>query len=733
MTRTPCFLRFLCLAVPLMLVAESAFAWVGVGPDSSCEVRTIQAAIDRIISRQVHGDFVDPHIVVAGGSFNEALQINAAGISGGRAILTLTGGYDSGCHGPQIGSATTINATNRSRQVVAVNGTIALSLDSLQLTGASSTGNGGGIGFGGNGTLDVTNVSIFGNHAAYGGGIFANGQSTLSVTLHSPTLIYGNSADHAGGGIRIQGQTQLSMLDGSHIYSNAVNTTDSDGTGGGLQVVSPAFANIQSGTITNNTARYGGGVAVNGSLADVIFGTEAGGHPSEISFNTAANTGGGVFVSKGSLLCGQCQINSNAAQEGAATYVDVGGGGLAINRGSVNDNIARAQSGVATNGSAMLTQTNSGFGIYKTEVRGNTGGHVYHGFATGDGSAKFADVLIAENQVSGNLFVMDEKGEADVRRVTVANNNIGGASVFSVPGNFTLIDSIVWQFVKTTLDGHVSGDTHGLNIENLITSETASLTGFPGILNEDPRFAAPASGDYHLTRFSPAVDYSASQPDVDLDGFSRTVDLAYVPNRYGPLDLGAYELQAVFPPDETFDEVTLPALPTGWINTTAPNNIVGWHTVATDATGLGKAAFTEDTYNSTDKSLQTPIFQVGSNGRVTFHHKVILELRNDGNAADGVVLEISISGGAFTDIIAAGGSFVSGGYDHTKTGCNFCALDGRAVWGGTNSGYQSVVVNLPSAANGQHVSLRWRMGTDFLGGIVGGGYWLDDVHVDLNN
>jgi hypothetical protein len=267
------FLRFLSLALPLLLMAESASAWVGVGPDPSCEVRTIQAAIDRIISREVHGDFVDPHIVVATGTFNEAVKINAAGISGGRAILTITGGYDSGCHAPQAGGTSIINATNRSRAAVAINGTIAVSLDSFQITGANNAGNGGGIVFGGSGTLDVTNVYVFGNHAGYGGGLFANGQSALSVTLHSPTLIHNNSADHAGGGVRIQGQTQLSVLGGSEIYSNAVNFNDSDGTGGGLQVVSPARADIKSGFISGNSARYGGGIAVNGSLAVATFGT----------------------------------------------------------------------------------------------------------------------------------------------------------------------------------------------------------------------------------------------------------------------------------------------------------------------------------------------------------------------------------------------------------------------------------------------------------------------------
>ena len=726
-------LRFLLFAFPLLLVTESAFAWVGVGPDASCEVRTVQAAIDRIISRQVHGDFVDPHIVVAGGTFNEALQINARGIGGSHAILTLTGGYDSGCHAPQAGSITTINAANRSRSVVAIEGTIALSLDSLQLSGANTAGNGGGIAFGGNGTLDVSNVSVIGNHAGYGGGIYANAQSWMTVTLHPSTSILSNSADHAGGGIRVQGNARLVMLRGTVVYDNSVNYTDPDGAGGGLQVVSPASAEIQSADIQGNNARYGGGLAVNGSLASVIFETEAGGHPSNIFFNTAGNTGGGLFISKGSVLCGQCKIEFNSAQEGAATYVDVGGGGLAINTGSVNYNVARTLNGNATGGSAMLTQTNSSFGIYKTEVRGNSGAHVYHGFgnggAAGSGPAFFADVLIAENQITENLFVMDEKGEADVRRITVANNIIGGSSIFSVPGNFTLVDSIIWQFAKTTLAGHTSGDSRGLAIENVITTETASLSGWPGILNADPRFADPSHGDFHLTVFSPAVDYSSAEPDVDLDGASRTVDLASTPNRDGPMDLGAYELQVGLLSGETFDGVTAPALPLGWTNTHAGAG-PGWITVASGAFNSPNAAYTDDTPTITDKSLTMPTVIVGGSRQLSFRHKIDLDASPAPSVVtfDGVVLEISIAGAPFQDIFAAGGSFASGGYDHIVFASSGNPLAGRNAWGGTSAGYQQVVVNLPAGIGNATVAVRWRMGTDAFGaGLTG--YWLDDIRI----
>jgi hypothetical protein len=724
MARVSCFPYVLSLAMPLLVLAEPALAWVGVGPDPSCEVRTIQAALDRIISRESHGDFVDPLIVVAAGTYNEALRINAAGISGSRAVVAMIGGYDSGCHGP-AGGDTTINAANRSASALTINGTIALSLDSLHITGGNTSGNGGGINFGGSGSLDLTNVSISGNHAGYGGGLFANGPSNLTINLHSTTTISDNVADHAGGGIRIQGHAQLFMSGGSALLFNSVTTTDSDGAGGGLQIVSPAHADIESSYISGNSARYGGGVAANGGLASVVFNSNAGENQTQISYNSASNTGGGIFLSKAAVDCRRCLINGNTAQEGAATYADVGGGIMAIDSGTVRENVAQTQSGIATGGSTMLTQTDAVFNMYRTVVRNNRGGHVYRGFR-GAGAARINQSLIADNQVTDNLFVMEEKGEAIITSSTVAHNVIGGSSIFFLTGSATLTDSIVWDF-KTTLSGH-PGIT-GLNISNVIAWDKDSLCCFPGILNADPRFVAPATGDYHLLPVSPAIDYSPAQPGTDLEGFPRTVDLSSAPNRYGPLDLGAYEARSV---DENFDELAPPALPVGWINSTSGAS-AGWITTTSNAFSAPNAAFTDDTATVTDKWLQTPPYIAVANSRLTFRHMFDVDASGPSSVVtfDGVVLEISVNGAPFKDIFAAGGSFAGGGYDHIVYAGSGNPLANRNAWGGNSNGYRDVVVNLPAGAGGSTVAVRWRMGTDAFEG--GAGYWLDDIHVNVTN
>ena len=65
-------------------------------------------------------------------------------------------------------------------------------------------------------------------------------------------------------------------------------------------------------------------------------------------------------------------------------------------------------------------------------------------------------------------------------------------------------------------------------------------------------------------------------------------------------------------------------------------------------------------------------------------------------------LEISIAGGDFTDILEAGGHFVSGGYDTFGW-----------WWSGDSGGFITTVVNLPEAAAGQSVQLRWCFSSDY--------------------
>jgi hypothetical protein len=171
---------------------------------------------------------------------------------------------------------------------------------------------------------------------------------------------------------------------------------------------------------------------------------------------------------------------------------------------------------------------------------------------------------------------------------------------------------------------------------------------------------------------------------------------------------------------ENFDSVVAPVLPAGWTST-ASGIGVAWVTSTTTPNSAPNEAFAPDPSNIGDSLLVSPVITVPANGgQVSFKNSY-----NTESTFDGAVLEISINGGAFADIITAGGSFVSGGYNATISTSFSSPIAGRMAWSGNSGGYVNSVVNLPAAANGQNIQLQWRMASDT--SIAATGVMIDDV------
>lgn len=173
---------------------------------------------------------------------------------------------------------------------------------------------------------------------------------------------------------------------------------------------------------------------------------------------------------------------------------------------------------------------------------------------------------------------------------------------------------------------------------------------------------------------------------------------------------------------ETFDAVTAPALPAGWTSTQSGVG-TGWTTSTTAPSSAPNAVFVGNPGNVGLSELESPVWNVNSpSARLDF--KIFYNTETD---QDGAVLEIKIGAGAYQDIIAAGGSFISGGYNRTISSSSN-PLDGRSAWSGfSGDDYLSASINLPAAANGQPVRFRWRMGSD--NSTTGLGVRLDDVRL----
>ncbi len=186
---------------------------------------------------------------------------------------------------------------------------------------------------------------------------------------------------------------------------------------------------------------------------------------------------------------------------------------------------------------------------------------------------------------------------------------------------------------------------------------------------------------------------------------------------------------------ENFEGVTAPALPAGWTATvTGTTPPPAWATTTSAGFFVSppNGAATGSTASVAESRLDSPAIAVpsGLSGQVSFQNNYSME-----TGFDGGVLEISISGGPFADIIAAGGSFVSGGYNQTISATFSSGIAGRMAWSGTgtagSTGFITTRVNLPAAALGQNIVLRWRAAFDSSVSPAGAGWRIDDVSLSV--
>jgi hypothetical protein len=178
---------------------------------------------------------------------------------------------------------------------------------------------------------------------------------------------------------------------------------------------------------------------------------------------------------------------------------------------------------------------------------------------------------------------------------------------------------------------------------------------------------------------------------------------------------------------QNFDNVSAPALPAGW-TTSATGVESNWTTQTTVRDTPPNGAFSPDPNNvGINELVSPPISLPAGLSHLSFRNNYDLEQGPGTTGYDGGVLEIKIGTNGFADIVAAGGSFASGGYTHTISSTFSNALGGRQAWSGNSAGFITTLVNLPASAENQTVQFRWRCGTD--NGTAAGGWRIDSIGV----
>ncbi|MEO7445436.1 MAG: T9SS type A sorting domain-containing protein [Ferruginibacter sp.] len=166
---------------------------------------------------------------------------------------------------------------------------------------------------------------------------------------------------------------------------------------------------------------------------------------------------------------------------------------------------------------------------------------------------------------------------------------------------------------------------------------------------------------------------------------------------------------------ENFDGVTAPALPVGWTTSQPINDgsALPWQTSTTVAVSAPNAIFSPDSNLPFDSRIESPNILVTTAGStLSFSNNYDTE-----DGWDGGVLEISINGSAFQDIITAGGIFTSGAYSGAFGTGN--PIAGRSAWTGSSGGWITTSILLPASTVGQNIKLRFRFTSDVNTGGVG--------------
>jgi hypothetical protein len=346
-------------------------------------------------------------------------------------------------------------------------------------------------------------------------------------------------------------------------------------------------------------------------------------------------------------------------------------------------------------------------------VRTNTGF-----FTTTDANGNYTLPKMAPETVS--VIATKDGSGATAGNVIVTNGNTTAVNLCVVPVNMIVKGaSVVSSAGPNAILDPGERVTVALAVQNVggpgacTTALTGTLQSTGGVTSPTPsaqNYGVTCAGNAPVTRnFTFTVD-----PNLACgSAVTATLVLTDGATNYGSFTYtfptGTSNVRLA----ENFDTVSAPALPAGWA-TTFSGSGTAWTTSMDLADTAPNSAFGPETATIGRADLMTPSIPINNaNARVTFRNSFNTEADYDG-----MVLEISINGGAFVDVLSAGGSFKAGGYNSTLSTSFGNPLAGRMAWSGLSGGsaaapaYITTSVNLPASAAGQNIRLRWSVGSD---------------------
>ncbi len=459
--------------------------------------------------------------------------------------LTLTGG----------------NAINNSGGAV-------YSRESLSISNSVITANhadlyGGGIysNFSDDGTFTVTNSTISGNTATFGGGLYvSNRNGTVAI---DNSIVTENTAgilpawDSFGGGMFVWTFRGLTTITNSTISDNTTNGVHYSYGAGIYAVTEYGSTIISNSTISNNTVSecfygFGAGVfarttqestvslsgsvvsgnRVNGyaALGGGIFSTTrlrssmtisnsdiSGNISTDLDYGRSRSEGGGIlsWVSDGSTsTITDSSISGNSVgDKGGGILLGASGGETEVSNSTISGNSADYGGGIYTRSYGGSTRISS------SSITGNNAASGGGGVFVKNSITSISDSTISDNSVvegfGGGLAAFIKFGSATVSNSTISNNQANGVPTLN---NYNGIGGGAALFTYSYNSATISNST--------IAGNTATYGGGVATTHID---LFPGGGQTSSTTITSTIiaDNSATTLGNDLFDASQTLNVNY--------------------------------------------------------------------------------------------------------------------------------------------------------------------------------------------------------------
>jgi len=250
----------------------------------------------------------------------------------------------------------------------------------------------------------------------------ANSVALPSVT--TPITIVGN------GGVleRGSGAPQFRLFNvtasGTLTLQNMTVRNFHAGGGNGGAILNAGSLALDSATLTNNTARYGGAIHSSGTLTIIN---------STLSSNSANENAGAIYLNSGTLTISDTTLQSNSARYGSGIY---------MNNGTVNlTNVTMLSNSVTEQGAGVYQRTGTLMitgGLFESNMaRFGNGVYVDAGAATINGAVMQNNTATEEG---GAIY--NRTGTVSVSGSTFDNNRGRYGAAISNRGPFTIANSM---------------------------------------------------------------------------------------------------------------------------------------------------------------------------------------------------------------------------------------------------------------------------------------------------